>query len=74
MASDIPQWWVGKDNLNNFSGKADKNEYYAFQAGIMAVDSKIEDIQITYGDLKAGNHIIPASALTCKTINQNHLG
>jgi len=65
MASDLPQRWIGKDNLNKFSGKADKNEYYAFQAGIMAVDSNIEDIEITSTDLKAGNNTLPASAITC---------
>lgn len=65
MASDIPQRWVGVKNLNKFSGKADKNEYYAFQAGIMAVDSGIEDIEITWSDLQAGNNTIPASAITC---------
>lgn len=65
MSSDIPQQWKGKDNLNKFSGKVDKNEYYAFQAGIMSVDADIEDIEITYSDLRAGNNIIPASAITC---------
>ena len=65
MASDLPQRWVGNDNLNKFSGKADKNEYYAFQVGLMALTSDIEDIEITYGDLKAGNETIPASAITC---------
>ena len=65
MSSDIPQHWIGKDNLNKFSGKADRNEYYAFQAGLMAVDSRIDDIEITYSDLMSGKHIIPATALTC---------
>ncbi|MCD6355699.1 MAG: hypothetical protein J7L66_00315, partial [Anaerolineaceae bacterium] len=65
MSSDIPQRWVGKDNLNKFSGKADKNEYYVFQTGIMAVESKIADIEISYGDLTNGKNVIPASAITC---------
>lgn len=65
MSSDIPQRWIGKDNLNKFFGEADKNEYYVFQAGIMAVDSKITDVEISYGDLKNGKSIIPASAITC---------
>ena len=65
MSSDLPQRWIGKDNLNKFSGKADRNEYYAFQAGIMAVESNISDIHITSSDLKSGDHTIPASAITC---------
>jgi hypothetical protein len=65
MSSDIPQRWIRKDNLNTFSGKADKNEYYVFQVGIMAVESKINNIEITYGDLKSGKNRIPASAITC---------
>jgi hypothetical protein len=65
MAADLPQRWIGKDNLNKFSGEADKNEYYAFQAGIMALESDIEDIKITNSDLKAGVNTIPASAITC---------
>lgn len=65
MSSDIPQRWLDKDNLNKFSGEADKNEYYAFQVGIMAVESKIKDIEIEYNDLKSGKNIIPASAITC---------
>ena len=65
MSSDIPQRWIGKDNLNSFSGQADRNEYYAFQVGLQAVDSRIEDIEISSSDLISKKYNIPAQAITC---------
>ncbi|MEO6313695.1 MAG: glycoside hydrolase domain-containing protein [Chitinophagaceae bacterium] len=65
MQKDLPQRWITKGPVRQFSGRADKNEQYAFQLGIYAVTS-LENIQLRFSDLKgAAGVVIPATNISC---------
>jgi hypothetical protein len=66
MTDDIPYRWIKKGIQKEFKGKAKRNEFYAFQVGLYAFKSDIEDVEVTFTPLKKGNdHTIPETALTC---------
>jgi len=67
MTKDLPYRWVVKGTQNIFRGEPCINEYFAFQVGLYAVKSPIEDIEILYTSLsnKSGKKMIPAESLTC---------
>ncbi len=65
MLDEIPQKWVESGPSNQFKGEAQKNEYYAFQLGIFAVQKDLKDLKIQFSSLKNGDAEIPVSGLTC---------
>lgn len=65
MTDDLPQRWIQHGPGQQFNGRADKGEYYAFQLGIYA-RRDITDIQLEFSDLKTTDgRVIPASSLNC---------
>lgn len=66
MTDELPLLWIGKIPGGPFSGRALRNEYYAFQIGLFAVTSPLEDVRLRFHDLinSDGRHI-PATAFTC---------
>ena len=65
MRDDLPLCWIQRGPSSEFTGKACRNEYYAFQIGVYASGGSVEEIAIEFGDLCSGNAVIPASAQTC---------
>jgi hypothetical protein len=64
MLDNIPQKWILDPQQELFAGTADRNEFYAFQIGLFAVDS-IEDVNVKFHPLVGKNDMLPATAMTC---------
>ncbi|MBJ6368598.1 glycoside hydrolase domain-containing protein [Snuella sedimenti] len=66
MRNYLPLKWIKEGVTHQFEGKAQKNEYYAFQIGIYASKTNLENVTLVFHDLKSPNNSnIPASAFTC---------
>jgi hypothetical protein len=65
MLDDIPHRWIQEGPSDEFKGKAQRNEYYAFQLGVYASQKDLQDVKVTFSALKNGDSEIPASSLTC---------
>nr|WP_247680043.1 glycoside hydrolase domain-containing protein [Chitinophaga polysaccharea] len=48
MPDQLPYRWIETPHQQGFSGKAARNEYYAFQLAIYAAAADLEDVQIKY--------------------------
>jgi hypothetical protein len=64
MLDNIPQKWILDPTQDRFKGTADRNEYYAFQLGLFAVDS-LEDVKVNFNPLTGQTRTLPVEALTC---------
>lgn len=64
MLDNIPQKWVLQPISQTFEGTACKNEYYAFQIGLWALEN-IEDVKVEFTPLKGNRFTLPISAITC---------
>lgn len=67
MKEDLPFRWIKKGPAEEYYGKPDLNEYFAFQIGLFAARTTIEDVDFYFSDLagKSGKATIPADAITC---------
>ncbi len=66
MLDAIPLRWIQQNPGMLFKGTAQKNEYYAFQLGIVAGMKRLTDVKPVFSDLRDGNgRVISASAFTC---------
>lgn len=65
MFNDIPYRWTVKGAGGEFSAEADQNEYFVFQIGVWAVKKDLNQLKVTFTDLKGNKNSIPASAFTC---------
>jgi hypothetical protein len=64
MRDNIPEKWILDPVHDRFRGTADRNEYYAFQLGLWAIDS-IEGVKVTFHPLVGKDTTLPAEAMTC---------
>ncbi|MCX6134264.1 MAG: DUF6067 family protein [Ignavibacteriales bacterium] len=65
MTADLPYRWIEKGAARKFEGSADRGEFYAFQVGLYALKSKIENVRVTMTDLKGpGGSRIPAASFS----------
>lgn len=66
MTNDIPLRWIRKGIQPTLEDKLMRNEYYAFQTGVMALKN-ISDLAISFSGLtdKNGKEVLPSSAFTC---------
>jgi hypothetical protein len=48
MTTDLPYRWIANKTSHQFTGKALRNEYYAFQIGVYAAKKDLEDITVSY--------------------------
>jgi hypothetical protein len=69
MRRDIPLKWIGDSIRNTFMGKAQRNEYYAFQLGLFASEKEIRHVKMEFSDLLSKKARIPASGITCFNIS-----
>jgi hypothetical protein len=66
MLDEIPLKWVRDPVLNHFRGVAQRNEYYTFQVGVWAARSALEDLQVSFTELRGpGKAFIGTDRLTC---------
>lgn len=67
MTTDIPYKWIADNRHDQFTGQADKGEYYVFQLGVWAARSDVKSLHVDFSaltDAKTGSQI-PASTFTC---------
>jgi hypothetical protein len=57
MADDLPRRWIQSGPKSDFIGEALRGEFYAFQIGVFAGRTSIEDLDVTFSDLK----LVPTS-------------
>lgn len=66
MRNHLPLKWIKEGITNQFEGTAQKNEYYAFQIGVFASKTNLENVSLTFNDLQSDNgELLQASAFTC---------
>lgn len=67
MYDDLPLRWIEAGPGGPFRGEAMRGEFYAFQLGVYAVRSRLEDLRLVFGDLTAsdGTAVLPAGAFRC---------
>lgn len=66
MFDYLPLRWIEDGPCTRLDERCQPGEYYPFQVGIFAAQNDIENISLTYTDLKNdSNHVIPSSAFTC---------
>jgi hypothetical protein len=67
MTRDLPLKWIQEGVRHDFKGTAARNEFYAFQIGLYAARTDIQDIHIQFSDCikMNGEESIPSSAFTC---------
>ena len=67
MTRDLPFRWIQKCVRKQFTGQADRGEFYAFQVGVFAARAVIDDIEVRFSKLVRadGSASVPASAFTC---------
>lgn len=66
MRDHIPLKWIKNAEINRFQGVALRNEYYAFQLGILASRSDVKNLRLEFEDLRSEQgEVISSSAFTC---------
>ncbi len=66
MFDDLPYRWVQRGPSNQFRGTPQPGEYYVFQIGVYAARRPIEDVELSFSDLRIGRgQTITSSELTC---------
>ncbi|MDO3629040.1 glycoside hydrolase domain-containing protein [Mucilaginibacter sp. BT774] len=65
MDTSLPQRWVVKTSESSFSDTAARGENFSYQLGIYAFAKNLNDIKISFSDLKGQGGVIPASAMSC---------
>jgi len=71
MWKDLPFRWIRKGPATTFRGDAARGEFYAFQIGVFAARKAIEDIDVSFSEMKhaTSKTNIPASALRCINVS-----
>lgn len=67
LTEQIPVRWVNKEPEDAFEGTALRNEYYVWQIGLWAARSDLNNVKLTFSDLKQvnGDSCIKAKEMTC---------
>lgn len=67
MTDDIPLRWAESGPSHQFTGTADRNEYYAFQVGVFAASVPVSNLSARSADLVSedGKNTISADRITC---------
>ena len=70
MTEEIPVTWAQEGPKRAVTGKAQPDEYYAFQIGVWAARAAIEDVRVAFSDLldSSGNTVVKAGDFTCYNI------
>jgi len=54
MTEYIPLKWIEEEPFGNVEGEARKGEYFTFQVGLYCIKDSINDIEISFSDLRSG--------------------
>lgn len=66
MNTDLPQRWIGKENSISLADTAARGENFAYQLGIYAFAKGLNNVKVSFSDLKDGSgDIIPAKLMSC---------
>jgi Glycoside hydrolase 123, N-terminal domain len=52
MVDDLPLRWIQIGPKNDFKGEARRGEFYAFQVGVLAARTPIDNLDVQFSDLK----------------------
>ena len=71
MWDDLPFRWIKTGPGTTFQGDAARGEFYAFQIGIFAARKAIEDVDVSFSEMKhaTSKTNIPASVLRCINVS-----
>ena len=58
MFDYLPLKWIESGPSWEISGEARKGEYYTFQVGLYCIENEIEDIDVSFSDLRMGRKTI----------------
>ena len=74
LTHHLPVRWARKEARLAFEGEALRNEYYCWQIGVWAAREAINNLHVTFSDLKqeGGSSVISRDSLTC--FNQEGTG
>ena len=67
MTRDLPRRWIANGPGGALRGAADRGEWYAFQLGVYAARSALDDVRVSFTSLSSadGPATIPADAFSC---------
>jgi hypothetical protein len=66
MQHDLPQRWIIAGVKSVFNGEAKKGENYAYQLGIYPVTKNLEDVKVTFSDMKTKTgQVISSKVMSC---------
>lgn len=66
MIDDLPQRWIESGPGESFQGEARLGEFYVFQLGLYPRRGALQDVTVTFGDLRTSNgDAIASDALRC---------
>jgi len=67
MIDDLPLRWIRRGPAAPFSGDAMRGEFYAFQVGVYALRSAVDDVRVRFEPLrrKSGGGTIASSGFKC---------
>jgi len=69
MTDDLPLRWIERGPGGSVEGEAARNEYFAFQLGLLAVGQEARGVRVAFGPLQGPGAAIPADALGCPNLN-----
>lgn len=58
MQDHIPLKWIDDRAFGDIEGETKRGEYFTFQLGLYCIEKEINDIEISFSDLKAGGNRI----------------
>jgi hypothetical protein len=65
MTDDLPLRWIRKGTSTEFYGETQLGEFYVFQMGVFPIKDRIEDIDISFSDLRSEKDMITADQIRC---------
>lgn len=65
MKQRVPVHWLNSNKELAFEGKAQPNEYYTFQLGVVPVLGPLENIQLEYSHFYSGKDSLLNDSFTC---------
>jgi hypothetical protein len=65
MDTNLPQRWVNKGNESSFTDTAARGENFSYQLGIYAFTKNLNNVKISFSNLKGQGSVIPSSAMSC---------
>ena len=65
LKSDLPQRWILRGPSETLSGTADQGENFSFQLGLWAHAGAVENVNVSFSDLRGAQGTIPGTLLSC---------